>query len=101
MISTLKHPSAWLPILLSLIALGMVLAAIAVYGTQNPDPTAPPHDEGALAHIWQILMLAQAVGILIFAAIWLPRTPRPALAVLALQVLAAVSAAAPVFLLGL
>ena len=101
MLSTLKHPTAWVPILLSLVALGMVIGAIAVYGAQNPDPTAPPHDEGALAHIWQLLMLAQAVGILIFAAVWLPRTPRPAIAVLALQVLAAFAAAAPVFLLGL
>jgi hypothetical protein len=101
MLSTLKHPSAWLPILFSLTALALVLGAIALNGAQNPDPTAPPHDEGALAHIWQLLMLAQAMGIVIFAARWLPRTPGPAAAVIGLQVLAALAAAFPVFYLGL
>jgi hypothetical protein len=99
MLSTLKHPSAWVPIALSLTALAMVVGALAVYGVS--DLKGPPHDEGALAHTWQLLMLAQAVGIVVFGARWLPRTPGPAAAVLGLQVLAAVAAAAPVFYLGL
>ena len=97
MLSTLKHPSAWIPIALSLAALGMVVGAIAVYGVHD---LRAPHDEGALAHIWQLLMVAQAMGIVVFAALWLPRTPGPAVAVIGLQMLMAVAAAAPVFLLG-
>ncbi len=98
MLSALKHPSAWVPILLSLAALAEVLGAVAVYGL--PDLKAP-RDEGGLAHIWQLLMVAQAFGIMFFAVKWLPRTPGPAAGVLGLQVLAVLAAAAPVFLLGL
>lgn len=98
MLSTLKYPSAWVPMLLSAAALSMVIGAVAVYG--GPELKAP-QDEGALAHIWQLLMVAQAFGIMFFALKWLPRTPGPAAAVLGLQVLAAIAAAAPVFLLGL
>jgi hypothetical protein len=98
MLSTLKHPSAWVPMLLSAAALSLVLGAVAAYGL--PDLKAP-QDEGALAHTWQLLMVAQAVGIMFFAVKWLPRTPGPAAGVLGLQILAAIAAAAPVFLLGL
>ena len=98
MFSMLKHPSAWIPIVLSLTALGLVVGALAVYGL--PDLKAP-QDEGALAHTWQLLMAAQAFGILIFAALWLPRRPGPAAGVLGLQVLGALAAAFPVWYLGL
>ena|SRR6266513_316104 len=98
MLSTLKHPSAWIPIALSMAALSLVIGAVAYNGL--PD-LKEMHDEGALAHIWQLLMAAQAFGILIFAALWLPRTPGPAVAVIGLQVLAGLAAAAPVFYLGL
>ena len=99
MLSTLKHPSAWIPIALSMAALSLVIGAVAYYGLA--DLNGPPHDEGALAHTWQLLMVAQAFGILVFAALWLPRSPGRAVAVIGLQVLAALAAAAPVFYLGL
>ena len=99
MLSTLKYPSAWAPLLLAAAALSLVIGALAVYGLAELN--APPHDEGPLAHIWQLLMVAQVFGIMFFAVKWLPRTPGPAAAVLGLQLLAAAAAAAPVFLLGL
>lgn len=89
----LKHPSAFLPVTMSLGALATVLAFIALHGT------APQADEGAAAHIWQILMAAQVPVILFFAAKWLPRSPREAFPVLLLQAGAALAAMAPVFLL--
>jgi hypothetical protein len=92
--SILKHPSAFFPVAMSLAALGTVLVFIAMHGT------APQEDEGAAAHIWQILMAAQAPIILFFAIKWVPRSPRHALPVLALQVGAALAAIAPIFLLG-
>jgi hypothetical protein len=89
----LKHPSAFLPVAMSLGALATVLMFIVLHGT------APQADEGAAAHIWQILMAAQVPVVLFFAIKWLPRSPRQAVPILGLQVGAALAAMAPVFLL--
>jgi hypothetical protein len=90
----LKHPSAFLPVAMSLGALAVVLVYLAVHGP------APQEDEGAAAHLWQLLMAAQAPIILFFAIRWVPESPRRAVPVLALQVGAALAAIAPVFLLS-
>jgi len=58
-------------------------------------------DEGAIAHIWQLLMAGQMPVLAFFAIKWLPRSPREALRVLAVQILAALAALAPVFYLKL
>jgi hypothetical protein len=92
-LTMLKHPSAYLPVIMSLCALTVVLAFLAVHGP------APQADEGAAAHIWQLLMAAQLPIVAIFAVKWLPKSPRGAILVLALQSVAAVAAMAPVFLL--
>ena len=92
-LSTLKRPSAFIPIALSLIALSLVLGHIAMFGT------ARQADEGAAAHLWQLLMAGQVPIIAFFAIKWLPRTPSQALLVLGFQALAGLAAAAPVFLL--
>jgi hypothetical protein len=92
-LSMLKNPSAFLPVVMSLGALATVLVFVALHGT------APQADEGTAAHIWQLLMAAQAPIILFFAIKWVPRSPRQAVPILALQVGAALAAIAPVFLL--
>jgi hypothetical protein len=89
----LKRPSAFLPVVMSLGALATVLLFVALHGT------APQADEGAAAHIWQILMAAQVPVVLFFAIRWLPQSPRQAVPILGLQVGAALAAMAPVFLL--
>jgi hypothetical protein len=91
--STLKHPSAFLPIAMSLLAVTIVLTHIALAGT------AREPDEGTAAHLWQLLMAGQLPIILFFAIRWLPQAPRSALPVLALQAVAAIAALAPVYLL--
>jgi len=78
---------------MSIGALASVLGFIALHGTE------PQADEGAAAHIWQLLMAAQAPIVLFFAIKWVPRSPRHALPILALQVGAALAAMAPVFIL--
>ena len=55
----------------------------------------------AVAHLWQILMGGQLPLLAFFLIKWLPRAPKAALSVLALQILAALAAMAPVYLLGL
>jgi len=94
-VSLLKQPSAYLPVAMSLTALAIVLAHVALFGA------AREADEGTAAHLWQLLMAAQLPVIAFFAIRWLPREPRRALPVLALQVVAVLAALSPVFLLGL
>ena len=89
--SALKHPSALLPIGMSLAACVVVVVHVAVYGA------AREADEGAAAHIFQLLVLAQLPLIAYFALRWLPRAPGQALAVLALQACAVIAAFAPVY----
>jgi hypothetical protein len=87
-----KHPSAFLPVTMSLGALVTVLIFVGLHGT------APQADEGAAAHIWQLLMVAQVPIVLFFAIKWLPQSPKQAVPILCLQVGAALAAMAPVFL---
>ena len=90
-----RKPSAFLPIAMSLAALAVVTAHIAVFGI------AREADEGATAHIWQLLMAGQIPVLVFFAIRWLPRAPRQALYVLSVQGGAVLASMAPVFLLNL
>jgi len=92
-LTILKYPTAFLPVAMSLGALATVLTFVALHGT------APQADEGAAAHIWQLLMAAQAPIVLYFAIKWVPQSPRQAVPILGLQLGAALAAMAPVFLL--
>ena len=89
----LWRPSAVVPIAMSVAALGLILGHIALVGT------ARQADEGSEAHLWQLLIAGQVPIIAFFAIKSLPRTPRQALWVLALQVSAAVAAVAQVLIL--
>jgi len=89
--SPIKQPSALLPVAMSLAALAVVLAHAALYGVVHEA------DEGTAAHLFQILMAAQAPVVLYFAVKWLPRAPGRALRVLALQAGAAAAAFAAVY----
>jgi hypothetical protein len=93
--ATLTRPSALIPLAMSVAALGLVLGHIAIYGG------ARQADEGAAAHVWQLLMAGQIPVIAFFAVKWVPRRPGPALLVLVLQFVAGLAAATPVFLLNL
>lgn len=93
--TVVKQPSAFLPVAMSLAALGTLLVHVALFCC------AREADEGAAAHIWQLLMAGQVPIVAYFAIKWLPRAPGQALAILALQVLAALAALAPVFYLKL
>ena len=94
-IPSLKQPSAFLPLAMSLTALAIVLGHIVLYGV------AREADEGAAAHLWQILMAGQIPLMAFFAIKWLPRAPKQALYILALQVGAVLAAMAPVYILHL
>ena len=91
----LKKPSAFLPVAMSLAAIATVLIHIGIYGV------AREADEGAAVHIFQLLMVVQVPVVAFFAIKWMPRFPRQALLVLALQAVAGLAALAPVFFLNL
>ena len=91
-------PTALLPLGLSLGALLVVLLHIAFFGSDSGP------DEGAAAHVWQILMFAQIPALTLFVGRWFRIAPRSTSRVLALHGAAialsvAVAAAAPVYFL--
>jgi hypothetical protein len=93
-ISSTRQPIALIPIAMSIAALATVLGHVVMVGT------APQPDEGAAAHVWQLLMAGQVPVVLFYALKWLPRSPGTALQVLAAQIGAALAALAPVYWLG-
>jgi hypothetical protein len=94
-LTTIKHPSAFLPMAMSLAALALVIIHVAMYGvTQDAD-------EGTPAHIFQLLLIAQVPIVAYFAIRWVPETPKQAISIMALQAAAALAAIAPVLFLNL
>jgi len=93
--AVVRRPSALIPLAMSLTALAIVMGHIAMYGH------AREADEGAAAHLWQILMAGQLPVLAFFAIKWLRRAPRQALEVLALQAGAVLASMAPVFYFNL
>ena len=63
---------------MSLAALILVLGHAAVYGVVHEA------DEGAAAHIWQILMVGQIPFVIYFMSKWLPRRVKESMVVMAL-----------------
>src|SRR4051812_50025934 len=93
-VSSLKQPGAFIPFTMSIAALLTVLYHLATFGT------ARQPDEGAAAHIWQLLMAGQLPVVAFFAIKWLPQAPRSALQVLSWQFVAGPAAPVSVFLVG-
>ena len=91
----MKQWSALIPIAMSVAALVTVLAHVVLFGV------AREADEGAAAHIWQLLMVGQMPIVAFYAVKWLPQAPGRTLRVLAVQAAAALAALAPVYFLGL
>jgi hypothetical protein len=91
----MRQPTGYVPILMSLGALAMIIWYIAAHGVVHQP------DEGAQAHLWQLLVAGQVPLIAYFALRWLPRATGPALVVLALQAAAIMLlAVAPLWTLG-
>ncbi len=92
----IKHPSAFLPVAMSLTSLVVVLVALDHAGHVVHDS-----DEGPAAHIFQLLMTLQWPITLFFAVKWLRRAPGQTLRILALQAAAWLAGCAPVYFLHL
>jgi hypothetical protein len=82
----MQRPSAWIPIAMSIAAVLLVLGYVAAIGVHEPQA-----DEGAAARIFQLLLAGQVPVVAFFSLRWVPQMPRPALQVIALQLLAALA----------
>ncbi len=91
MYPAIKHPSAWIPLVVSFLALAILIIYLALYGGVHET------DEGTAAHLFQILMAGQVPIIVFFVIKRLPQAPRQTLFIFTLQVFAALTAFAPVY----
>ena len=87
----IKHPSAWLPIVMSLATIVVLVTSFSTGGLVHDA------DEGVAAHLFQILMFGQAPIVAFFAIRWLPEVPKHAIFILALQIVLALIAMFPVY----
>ncbi len=91
--SLIRKPSAVIALALAVFCLALVLGHAAIYGIVHEA------DEGTAAHLFQIAMVAQVPFLAFFAIKWLPRYPKQALLVLALQAGVVLAAFAGVYFL--
>ena len=89
----LHKPSAGLPVVMSVLAILPVLGHATLFGSGHET------DEGAAAHIFQLLMMLQLPLIGVFCWKWLRRTQRQSLAIIALQLLCWLAAALSAYML--
>ena len=89
----LRHPTVFLPLAMSLLALGMVLIHFAIFGIVEET------DEGTAAHIFQLLMVGQVPFVAFPAFKWLAIAPRQTFFFIVFQFVAALAAMIAVFFL--
>ena len=94
-ISTLKHPSAWIPIAIPLIFFAYLVIYISIFGIVREE------DEGVGAHLFQLWLLLDPFMLGFFAVKWLRRALKPALLILAIQIVSALLPISVVFSLKL
>ncbi len=88
-----RKPSAVVPLAMSLTALAVVLGHVAIYGVVHEA------DEGAAAHIWQLLIAGHLPVAAYFSIKWLPKARREALVVLGLLAVSMLANFAAVYFL--
>lgn len=89
----MKKPSAWIPLAMSFTTLTMFLAYLTIFGNVHHE------DEGAPAHIFQLLLAGQLPIIALFAIKHFPKQPKQTLKILTLQFIATLIPIAAVFLI--
>jgi hypothetical protein len=89
-----KKRSALTPVVMSLVALMLVGIQVSIHGVR------PERDEGALAHLYQLLVDCQIPVIAFFAFRWLRQAPLQGLRVVVAQASALAAALVPVHMMG-
>ena len=88
---TIKQPTVFLPLAMSLVAIVMVLVHFAIFGIVEET------DEGTAAHIFKLLIVAQVPFIAFLAFRWLAVAPKQTLFFIVLEASAALVAIVAVF----
>jgi hypothetical protein len=91
--SLIKKPGAYIPLLMSLAALGLVIGHALVYGIVHET------DEGTAAHVFQALMAFQVPIIGYFILKWMPKRPKETFLVLVVEAILWITAFAGVYFL--
>ncbi|MDO8557564.1 MAG: hypothetical protein Q7S09_00010 [bacterium] len=91
----IKKPSAWIPIAAPLIFFAYLVIYITVFGIVREE------DEVTGAHFFQLWLVLEPLAIGFFAVKWLPRAPKQASLILALQIIVALLPISVVFSLKL
>ena len=91
--ASMKHPSTFVPVVMSLAALAMLVGHAAIFGV------TPPPGSASLAGIFELLMTAQLPVVLFLVVTRLRRDPKPTMRILAVQIAAALGALAADFFL--
>ena len=89
-----KKPSALTPVVMSLVALMLIGIQVSINGM------GPERDEGALAHLYQLLVAGQIPVIAFFAFRWFRQAPVQGLRVVVAQAFALAAALVPVHMMG-
>lgn len=90
----LKKPSAWIPLVMSVLALLLVLCYIWLFGIQNPS-----EDESVIARLFQLLLFGQLPIIGYFFFKWFYKNPKQVSLIVVMQLLAALVPFLTVFFL--
>ena len=93
--SIIKKPSAWIPIVIPLTFFSYLIIYITIFGIFREQ------DEGIGAHLFQLWLVLEPLMVGFFAVKWLPRAPKQALFILALQIVVALLPISVVFSLKL
>jgi hypothetical protein len=83
-----------IPVAMSLLALMLIAVEVSIHGVR------PERDEGALAHLYQLLVVGQIPVISFFVLRWLRQAPLQGLRVVVAQALALAAALVPVHMMG-
>ena len=95
MLSLIKKPSAWIPIVLPLIFFAYLVVYITLFGIVREE------DEGTGAHLFQLWLALEPLLVGFFAVQWWSRAPKQVLLILAIQIIAALLPISVVFSLKL
>ena len=94
MLKMLRKPSAWVPIVMSAMALLLVVGYVVLFGVQKSTG-----DESAIARIFQLLLVGQVPIVGYFVIKWFPKHQKQVLQIVAIQILAALVPFLTVFFL--
>jgi hypothetical protein len=89
--SLLIQPTALIPLLMSFAALTLVISHALIFGIVHET------DEGTLAHLFQLLMIAQLPIIVYFLIKWFQKNPKQTIIVIVMQAIMWLAAIAAVF----